>query len=160
LALAAVPLDHRSSDRPGLHGQHRADAGRPAEGIRRDPLPHRRGPCGLDPDDCLPDPEGLVRELLARLRRRPVDRSPHHHGRHRPRPDAGARPCRAEGDRLRPHLLSRQSRSRPSALAAGVRWIVLSIVAITLIIPMYTMIINAFKPQKEIIENPLLITPQ
>lgn len=57
-------------------------------------------------------------------------------------------------------LLNRQSRNRPSTLAAGIRWIVLSIVAIAMLIPMYTMVINAFKPQKEIIENPLLITPQ
>ncbi|MEV7632428.1 carbohydrate ABC transporter permease [Microbacterium sp. NPDC089318] len=54
----------------------------------------------------------------------------------------------------------RQTRNRPSALVAGVRWLVLGVVAITMLIPMYTMVINAFKPQKDIIETPLLITPQ
>ena len=54
----------------------------------------------------------------------------------------------------------RQTRNRPTALVAGVRWLVLGVVAITMLIPMYTMVINAFKPQKDIIENPLLITPE
>lgn len=53
-----------------------------------------------------------------------------------------------------------QTRTRPAALTSIIRWIVLSIVAITMLIPMYTMVINAFKPQADIIETPLLITPQ
>ena len=56
--------------------------------------------------------------------------------------------------------LMKQTRNRPSLLAGTARWIVLGVFAITMLIPMYTMVINAFKPQKEIIENPLLITPQ
>jgi len=53
-----------------------------------------------------------------------------------------------------------QTLNRPSAIGSVVRWIVLAIVATTMLIPMYTMVINAFKPQKNIIESPLLITPQ
>lgn len=39
------------------------------------------------------------------------------------------------------------------------RWIILGIVALLMIVPLYTMIINAFKPQAEIIANPLGINP-
>lgn len=54
----------------------------------------------------------------------------------------------------------KQTRNRPALAVSIVRWVVLGLVAITMLIPMYTMFINAFKPQAEIIENPLLITPQ
>ena len=54
----------------------------------------------------------------------------------------------------------KQTRNRPALAVSAIRWIVLGVVAITMLIPMYTMVINAFKPQAEIIENPLLITPQ
>lgn len=54
----------------------------------------------------------------------------------------------------------KQTRNRPALAVSTIRWIVLGVVAITMLIPMYTMLINAFKPQADIIENPLLITPQ
>ncbi|MFD7871689.1 carbohydrate ABC transporter permease [Microbacterium sp. NPDC059771] len=54
----------------------------------------------------------------------------------------------------------KQTRNRPALAVSAIRWIVLGVVAVTMLIPMYTMVINAFKPQAEIIENPLLITPQ
>lgn len=54
----------------------------------------------------------------------------------------------------------KQTRNRPALAVSAIRWIVLGVVAITMLIPMYTMLINAFKPQAAIIENPLLITPQ
>ncbi|MGG1910283.1 hypothetical protein AB1285_25855 [Microbacterium sp. NRRL B-14842] len=54
----------------------------------------------------------------------------------------------------------KQTRNRPALAVSAIRWIVLGVVAITMLIPMYTMLINAFKPQADIIENPLLITPQ
>lgn len=51
-------------------------------------------------------------------------------------------------------------RTRAPLVARLARWIILTIVTVVMIVPLYTMVINAFKPQKEIIENPLLITPQ
>ncbi len=48
----------------------------------------------------------------------------------------------------------KQTRNRPALAVSAIRWIVLGVVAITMLIPMYTMLINAFKPQADIIENP------
>lgn len=43
--------------------------------------------------------------------------------------------------------------------ARVVRWIILGAVALLMLVPLYTMVINAFKPQAEIIGNPLGIDP-
>ncbi|HWV48310.1 MAG TPA: carbohydrate ABC transporter permease [Microbacterium sp.] len=43
--------------------------------------------------------------------------------------------------------------------ARVVRWIILGAVALLMLVPLYTMVINAFKPQAEIIANPLGLDP-
>lgn len=51
------------------------------------------------------------------------------------------------------------SRTAAPLSARVARWIVLGVVVLLMIVPLYTMIINAFKPQAEIISNPLGINP-
>src|SRR5690606_24297115 len=41
-----------------------------------------------------------------------------------------------------------------------VRWIILGVIALLMLVPLYTMVINAFKPQAEIIANPLGVSPE
>lgn len=53
-------------------------------------------------------------------------------------------------------MSARTSAPVPARVA---RWIILGVVALLMIVPLYTMIINAFKPQTEIIANPLGIDP-
>ncbi len=53
-------------------------------------------------------------------------------------------------------MSARTSAPVPARVA---RWIILGVVALLMIIPLYTMVINAFKPQSEIIANPLGIDP-
>ncbi|WP_460796258.1 carbohydrate ABC transporter permease [Microbacterium sp. GXF0217] len=43
--------------------------------------------------------------------------------------------------------------------ARVVRWIILGAVALLMLVPLYTMVVNAFKPQAEIIANPLGLDP-
>ncbi|UYO97450.1 carbohydrate ABC transporter permease [Microbacterium sp. M28] len=43
--------------------------------------------------------------------------------------------------------------------ARVVRWTILGAVALLMLVPLYTMVINAFKPQAEIIANPLGLDP-
>lgn len=53
--------------------------------------------------------------------------------------------------------------SRPNQLSLVSRilkWTVLALVAIVMIVPLYIMVISAFKPQAEIINNPLMISPE
>ena len=67
---------------------------------------------------------------------------------------------RPQGSRQRTGFRRSGGRTRAPLVARLARWIVLTVVAVVMVVPLYTMVINAFKPQKEIIENPLLITPQ
>ncbi|MGF6822037.1 raffinose/stachyose/melibiose transport system permease protein [Microbacterium sp. ZKA21] len=43
--------------------------------------------------------------------------------------------------------------------ARVIRWIILGVVALLMLVPLYTMVVNAFKPQAEIIANPLGLDP-
>ncbi len=67
----------------------------------------------------------------------------------------------ASADETQPPPRARaRERTRAPFVVRLARWIVLTVVTVVMVVPLYTMVINAFKPQKEIIENPLLITPQ
>lgn len=50
-------------------------------------------------------------------------------------------------------------RSRAGLPGTVVKWLVLGAVALVMLIPMYILVISAFKPQAEIIQQPLLIDP-
>ncbi|WP_243229476.1 carbohydrate ABC transporter permease [Microbacterium sp. CIAB417] len=51
------------------------------------------------------------------------------------------------------------ARTSAPVSARVVRWIILGAVALLMLVPLYTMVINAFKPQAEIIANPLGLDP-
>jgi len=53
---------------------------------------------------------------------------------------------------------SRRRRQRPGP-ATVVKWVVLGLAALVMLVPLYIMVINAFKPQDAIISSPLAITP-
>lgn len=61
---------------------------------------------------------------------------------------------------------SRRRRQRPrpsarsSAMTAVAKWVVLGAGALIMLVPLYIMLISAFKPQEAIIRQPLAITPE
>lgn len=46
-----------------------------------------------------------------------------------------------------------------ATLGATVRWALLGAIALAMLVPLYVMVISAFKPQEEIIRHPLAISP-
>ncbi|GAB2615864.1 carbohydrate ABC transporter permease [Pseudactinotalea suaedae] len=48
---------------------------------------------------------------------------------------------------------------RGTVPGAAIKWVVLAATALVMLIPMYILVISAFKPQAEIIQQPLLIDP-
>lgn len=53
-----------------------------------------------------------------------------------------------------------RTRRRPvPGVGTVLKWVVLGLVALVMVVPLYIMVINAFKPQDAIISSPLAITP-
>ncbi|HWV75788.1 MAG TPA: carbohydrate ABC transporter permease [Isoptericola sp.] len=54
---------------------------------------------------------------------------------------------------------SRARRRRVPGVGTVLKWVVLGLVALVMVVPLYIMVINAFKPQDAIISSPLAIGP-
>ncbi len=54
---------------------------------------------------------------------------------------------------------SRTRRRRVPGVGTVLKWVVLGLVALVMVVPLYIMVINAFKPQDAIISSPLAIGP-
>jgi raffinose/stachyose/melibiose transport system permease protein len=70
-----------------------------------------------------------------------------------PRNVGGSRRHRRPGARTGPRSM------RASTLAAALKWIVLGAGALVMLVPLYIMVISAFKTQEDILRHPLAITP-
>jgi raffinose/stachyose/melibiose transport system permease protein len=60
----------------------------------------------------------------------------------------------------RPPRATSRTRRRPApGVGTILKWVVLGLVAVVMLVPLYIMVINAFKPQDAIISSPLAIGP-
>lgn len=80
-------------------------------------------------------------------------------------PNLGAEALLADDGTRRAGSRAPRRRSRPAAserrspLASVVRWIALGATALVMLVPLYVLVISAFKPQEEIVRHPLEISP-
>ncbi|MFB9311004.1 raffinose/stachyose/melibiose transport system permease protein [Agromyces hippuratus] len=61
--------------------------------------------------------------------------------------------------RARPLRKRRRSKIRTPLAGRIAKWLVLAVVAVVMLVPLYVMIISAFKPQADILQNPLGFSP-
>jgi len=59
----------------------------------------------------------------------------------------------------RGHVAPRRPAKNPLTVGRVVKWTVLSIACFVMLVPLYVMVISAFKPQAEILSDPLAINP-
>lgn len=71
-----------------------------------------------------------------------------------PRDVGGSQRRRRRGARTAPQSL------RTSALAATAKWVLLGAGALVMLVPLYIMVISAFKTQEDILRHPLAISPE
>jgi raffinose/stachyose/melibiose transport system permease protein len=67
--------------------------------------------------------------------------------------------ARAAGIADAPHGRPRARGRRAPGVGTILTWVVLGVAALVMLVPLYIMVINAFKPQDAIISSPLAITP-
>ena len=122
-------------------------------GLRRRPVGH--------PPDRHRDPRPRRDPLPSRSREegeRVMSTTDSDRGPHDRRPPARCRPARPV---LAPARAPREDhhRSRSPSPARLFKWLILALVAVVMLVPLYIMVISAFKPANDILLNPLGFSP-